>query len=439
MRIGIVTESFPPEVNGVANSVLRVAEHLVARGHHPLVIAPQPATGRPSTGRTSTGRTSTGRPVTGRPVTGQPATGFRADPQHGFPVVRVRSVPFPGYPSVRLGLASLAIERELLGHRADLVHLASPFFLGALGSRSARRLRLPVVAVYQTDVPGYARAYHWGPLAEAAAWRWLRRLHNAADRTLAPSTPSIERLAAHGVQRIWMWGRGVDVQRFSPSARSDPLRQALAPGGEVLAGYVGRLAPEKQVELLAGVAALPGVRLIIVGGGPAGARLRRLMPSAVFLGQHRGDQLARIFASLDVFVHSGCHETFGQTIQEAAASGLPVVAPAVGGPVDLVEDGVTGSLVPPGDADALTAATQRLAADRGARAAMGRAARQRVLARSWTALGDELIGHYAAVLGGPGGCLAGELAGDQRDAVPPRDLLVGGQVGRARLGVVDLG
>jgi phosphatidylinositol alpha 1,6-mannosyltransferase len=110
------------------------------------------------------------------------------------------------------------------------------------------------------------------------------------------------------------------------------------------------------------------VRLVIVGSGPAEPRLRKLMPSAVFLGQHRGEQLARIFASLDVFVHSGCHETFGQTIQEAAASGLPVVAPAVGGPVDLVEDGVTGCLVTPGDRDALTSATQRLAADPLARA-----------------------------------------------------------------------
>ena len=128
----------------------------------------------------------------------------------------MRSVPFPGYRSVRLGLASRAIRRALLGHRAELVHLASPFFLGAQGSRSARRLRLPVVAVYQADVPGYARAYHWGRVAEAAAWGWLRGIHNAADRTLAPSTPSIERLAAHGVQRVWMWGRGVDTQRFSP-------------------------------------------------------------------------------------------------------------------------------------------------------------------------------------------------------------------------------
>jgi phosphatidylinositol alpha 1,6-mannosyltransferase len=436
VRIGIVTESFPPDVNGVAHSVLRVAEHLVSRGHQPLVIAPQPAAGRPAAGQPSTGQLAARDPAAEDPAAEDPVAVFPADTQHAFPVIRVRSVPFPGYRSVRLGLASPAIQRALLAHRAELVHLASPFFLGALGSRSARRLRLPVVAVYQTDVPGYARAYHWGRLAEAAAWRWLRDIHNAADRTLAPSTGSIERLTAHGVQRVWLWGRGVDTQLFSPAARSAPLRRSLAPGGEVLAGYVGRLAPEKQVELLAGVAGLPGVRLVVVGGGPAEARLRRLMPSAVFLGQRRGDELARIFASLDVFVHSGCHETFGQTIQEASASGLPVVAPGVGGPLDLVDDGVTGCLVPPGDADALAAATQRLAADPRARAAMGRAARQRVLARSWTALGDQLIGHYAAVLGER--CpLAGELAGEQGDAVAPGDLLAGGQVGRARLGVVN--
>jgi phosphatidylinositol alpha 1,6-mannosyltransferase len=159
-----------------------------------------------------------------------------------------------------------------------------------------------------------------------------------------------------------------------------------------------RLATEKRVDLLAPESQLPGVRLIIVGSGPAEARLRGLMPRAVFLGPHGGEQLARIFASLDVFVHSGCHETFGQTIQEAAASGLPVVAPAVGGPVDLVDDGVTGCLVPPGEAGALASAVARLAADPAARAAQGQAGRQRVSARSWAALGDALLGHYAAVL-----------------------------------------
>jgi phosphatidylinositol alpha 1,6-mannosyltransferase len=124
------------------------------------------------------------------------------------------------------------------------------------------------------------------------------------------------------------------------------------------------------------------------------------MPAAVFLGQRHGDDLAQIYASLDVFVHAGSHETFGQTLQEAAASGLPVVAPAAGGPLDLVQDGVTGYLVAPGSAAALEAAVARLCADRTLRAVMGAAARKKVLGRSWSALGDELIGHYTAVLAG---------------------------------------
>jgi phosphatidylinositol alpha 1,6-mannosyltransferase len=238
-------------------------------------------------------------------------------------------------------------------------------------------------------------------VGEAAAWRWLRRIHNASDRTLAPSTASAANLRAHGVQRVWLWGRGIDTERFSPARRSLHLRHELAPGGQVLVGYVGRLAPEKRVDLLGQVAAMPGVRLIIVGGGPAGDALRRALPQAVFLGPRHGTELATIYASLDVFVHGGACETFGQTLQEAAASGLPVVAPAAGGPLDLVDDGHTGYLVAPGDAEALAGAVARLAGNPGLRAAMGRAGRERTASRSWPALGDQLIAHYSAVVGGP--------------------------------------
>jgi phosphatidylinositol alpha 1,6-mannosyltransferase len=369
VRIAIVTESFAPDVNGVAHRVLRVAEHLVRRGHQPLVIAPAPVRG---------------------PV---PATG-----QWPYPVVRVPSLPMPGYPGFRLGLPSGKLRRAFAGHQPDLVHLASPFVLGARGAVTARRLGLPVVAVYQTDLPGYARAYHTGALGEAIAWRRLRAIHNGADRTLAPSTASAASLHARGVPQVWLWGRGVDTGRFTPTARCAAMRRSLAADGEVLVGYVGRLATEKRVDLLADVARLPGTRLVIVGSGPAEAAVRRALPTAVFLGQRGGQELARIYASLDIFVHSGCCETFGQTIQEAAASGLPGVAPAAGGPLDLVVDGITGFLVPPGDQAALAAAVARLVADPALRAAAGRAAREKVQARSWAALGDALIGHYAAVL-----------------------------------------
>jgi phosphatidylinositol alpha 1,6-mannosyltransferase len=370
MRIAIITESFAPDLNGVANCVQRVADHLVRRGHQPLIIAPEPAA---------------------------PAAGARPGP-FPYPVERVPSVSLPGYPGFRLGLPSRAIKAALTRHRTDLVHLASPVFLGATGRTVTRHLGLPAIAVYQTDIPAYARAYGWHGAGEAAAWRWLRRIHNGAERTLAPSSAVMTQLREHGFERLWLWGRGVDLDCFGPGHRCDDLRRELAPNGEVLAGYVGRLATEKRVDLLAGVAGLPGVRLVVVGGGPAAGALRERMPTAVFLGEQRGAQLARTYASLDVFVHSGPHETFGQTLQEAAASRLPVVAPAAGGPLDLVEHGVTGTLVQPGDGAAIAAAVARLAADPGLRAAQGRAGQRSVQGRTWAALGDTLISHYTAVL-----------------------------------------
>ncbi|OLB77460.1 MAG: glycosyl transferase family 1 [Actinobacteria bacterium 13_2_20CM_2_71_6] len=370
MRVAIITESFPPDINGVAHSVVRVAEHLVARGHLPLVIAPEPASG--------TARVAGKLP---------------------YPVVRVPSVPMPGYPSFRLGLPSRRLPEALLAHGTDLVHLASPFFLGARGSAVSQRLQIPHVAVYQTDIPAYASAYKMRGIGEAAAWRWLRGIHNAADRTLAPSTASATALHAHGIERVWLWRRGVDTVRFDPRHRSAAVRRALAPNNEILIGYVGRLAVEKRVDLLAPIAKLPGARLVIIGGGPAEPMLRKALPGAVFLGSRQGSQLTRLYASLDVFVHSGPYETFGQTLQEAAASGVPVVAPAAGGPMDLVAHGETGYLVPPLSAGALADAAATLAGSADLRRAFGTAARAMVLSRSWSAVGDQLIDHYRAVLG----------------------------------------
>jgi phosphatidylinositol alpha 1,6-mannosyltransferase len=370
MRIAIITESFPPDVNGVAHCVVRVAENLVRKGHHPLVIAPESA-----------------------------RAASAADAQFPYPVERVPSVPLPGYPTFRIGLPTPRTRRAIARHGTQLVHLASPVALGAWGSHVARAMNLPVVAVYQTDLPNYARAYRLGAFTEAFAWRWLRDIHNAAGRTLAPSSVTADDLLAHGMERVWLWGRGVDTERFHPAHRDERLRAELAPGGEVIVGYVGRLAAEKRVDLLASVAGLPGVRLAVTGGGPMEEELREALPSAAFLGTRHGEDLARIYASLDVFVHTGPFETFGQTIQEAAASGLPTIAPAAGGPLDLVDEGVTGFLVPPGDGDALAAAVGKLTSDPALRSRFGEAARRRVLNRSWPALVDELIDHYAAVLG----------------------------------------
>lgn len=366
MKIAYVTESFLPDANGMAGTAARVASELTAAGHQPLVIAPGPARGS-----------------------------IRPDGALSYPVERVPSIALPLYQGFRVGLPTARVRALIMAHRAEMVHLAGPVVLGA----AASRLDLPVVAVYATDMAAYARSYHLGPLAEAASWRYMRRIHNSAERTLAPSSATAAQLLTHGFEHVFVWGRGVDTARFDPAKRDDDLRIWLAPAGEVLVGYVGRLAPEKRLDLLAHVTRLAGARLVIIGAGPAAAAARRALPGAVFLGQRGGDELARLYASLDIFVHPGPHDTFGNTLQEAAASGLPVVAPAAGGPLDLVDHGRTGFLVTPGDAHALAAAIQVLAADSDLRARQGVAARLAVLGRSWPARCAELVSHYDAVLG----------------------------------------
>ncbi|MGV9503012.1 glycosyltransferase family 4 protein [Streptomyces sp. NPDC003642] len=368
MRVVIVTESFPPDVNGVAHCALQTARHLVERGHAPVVVAPAPAPGN------------------------------KPDASAPCPVVHVPSLPLPGYPQVRVALPSRRLAATLVEHRADVVHLASPFVLGVRGMAAAARLGIPAVAVYQTDLAGYARTYMGA--GEAAAWRRIRSVHGAADLTLAPSSAALHDLRTHGVPRVELWPRGVDTERFRPDRRDETLRRELAPDGELIVGYVGRLAPEKQVELLAGACGLDGVRVVIVGDGPSRPSLEQALPGAVFLGRRTGDDLARVFASLDLFVHTGPFETFCQTVQEAMASGLPVVAPAAGGPLDLVAHGHTGLLVPPRDADAVREAVRALADEPALRAAFGAAGRATVEGRTWAAVGDRLIGHYTDVLAG---------------------------------------
>jgi phosphatidylinositol alpha 1,6-mannosyltransferase len=366
MRVVIVTESFPPDVNGVAHCALQTARHLVDRGHAPLVVAPATA------------------------------AGHGPDALAPCPVVRVPSLPLPGYPQVRVALPSRRVAAAITEHRADIVHLASPFILGVRGMAAAARLGVPAVAVYQTDLAGYARTYVGA--GESTAWRRIRSVHAAADRTLAPSSAALHDLEAHGVPRVRLWPRGVDTVRFRPEHRDEALRRELAPNGELIVGYVGRLAPEKQVELLAGACGLEGVRVVIVGDGPSETTLREALPGAVFLGRRTGDELARIFASLDVFAHTGPFETFCQTVQEAMASGVPVVAPAAGGPLDLVAHGRTGLLVPPRDGAAVRDAVWALAVDPTLRDAYGAAGRATVEGRTWAAVGDQLIDHYADVL-----------------------------------------
>jgi len=367
VRVAIVAESFLPNVNGVSNSVLRVLEHLRRTGHEALVIAPDNPPGQP-----------------------------RADRVHdGIRVHRVPSRMFPKVTTLPLGVPMPRMVSVLRGFDPDVVHLASPALLGYGGVKAARWLGVPTVAVYQTDVPGFAASYGI-PLTTRAAWAWFRHLHTLADRTLAPSSVTMESLVAQRFPRVHKWARGVDVLRFAPSARSEGLRQHWSPAGKPIVGFVGRLAPEKHVERLIALAANDSVQLVIVGDGIDQTKLQSAMPTAVFTGALYGEELSAAYASMDVFVHTGEHETFCQVVQEALASGLPVIAPDAGGPRDLVAPYRTGLLLPVNEFEArLPAAVGHLLAERHRYAP---AARRSVLGRSWPVICDELLGHYEAVL-----------------------------------------
>jgi phosphatidylinositol alpha 1,6-mannosyltransferase len=303
---------------------------------------------------------------------------------------------FPKVTSLPLGVPTPQMLRALRGFEPDVVHLASPALLGYGGVLAARRLDVPSVAVFQTDVAGFAACYGIG-VASRAAWAWTRHLHSFADRTLAPSTSAMENLAAHRVPRVHHWARGVDMTGFAPSARDEALRRRWSPDGKPIVGFVGRLAPEKQVQRLAALASNGSVQLVLVGDGIDRAKLQTAMPSAVFTGALYGAELSAAYASMDVFVHTGEHETFCQAVQEALASGLPVIAPDAGGPRDLVTSWRTGLLLPVGDFEArLPEAVAHLIDERPR---YSPAARRSVLQRSWPAICDQLLEHYDAVQG----------------------------------------
>ena len=366
MRVAVVSESFLPTVNGVTTSVARVLEHLQRRGHEALVIAP--AAGSPSE--------------------------YAGAAVHEVPAVLYRRFP--------VGIPTPLVHRTLADFAPDVVHAASPFLLGAHAIGEASRLGIPSVAVFQTDVAGYARRNRLGA-AEGFAWRVVNLVHDKADLTLAPSSAAMSDLAAAGVQRLARWGRGVDLDGYHPRTRFEPevaqLRRSWAPNDELIVGYVGRLAPEKQVEAFSALRGVPGIRIVIVGGGPSESSVRRALAGmpVTFTGPLHGRELARAYAAFDVFAHTGAEETFGQTIQEAQASGTPVIAPRSGGPIDLIEHGVSGLLTDPDDPRSLARAVTALTGDAGRRARLGEAGRRSVLGRTWESLGDQLLSHYESV------------------------------------------
>lgn len=363
MRVAIVTESFLPRTDGVVRTVVEFLHYLRTHEHQALVFAAGP------------GPTS----------------------YAGYEIVRVRGVPFPLYPALTIAPFSRCMLHKLRAWEPEVIHLASPFVLGVQGRLTGRALGVPVAAHYQTDVARYANHFRLGPLAGLAR-RHLVHLHNGCQVNYAP-TPSVRRdLLAQGVREVEVLGRGVDGRLFHPDRRSPDLRRSLLHDGEhTLFLYVGRLSGEKNLESLAPmIAALPGSRLVLVGEGPRRpaleAHFRGLRAS--FLGLKQGEELAAIYASADVFVFPSLTETFGQVVQEAMASGLPVLAYRAGGVQDLLRDGWEGYLCPPGDSAHWLETARLLAGDGWLRGRLGARGRASAAERTWDAIFDRLLRDY---------------------------------------------
>jgi phosphatidylinositol alpha 1,6-mannosyltransferase len=375
LRLALFTDTYAPQVNGVARTLQRLAAAVLSRGGAVRL--------------------------------------FTTDDPEAAPAPEV--VRFPGrafwaYPQLRLAWPPReAVRQELLAFAPTLVHAATEFGVGLAGRRAALELGLPLVTSYHTNFTSYAEHYHLGFLAHPG-WQYLRWFHGGASRTFCPTHAIRRELEGRGFANVGVWSRGVDGARFAPAYRSAALRGELEAGDDtVVVGYVGRLALEKGLPVA--VAAMrrvmarhPGrVRFLVVGDGPYEATMRaEAPPGTTFLGRLAGDRLAAAYASCDLFLFPSTTDTFGNVLLEAMASGVPVVGADVGPTRELLAPD-RGWLVPPGDAEALAAQVDALVQSPervrdGAARAFAFAATQR-----WEAVWTALFGAYAEVMARHGG------------------------------------
>ena len=360
-RVAVVTESFLPQINGVTNSVIRVLETLKQNEIEAIVISPTTV----------------------------------SEKHLGFEVFTTPNLPLFQFP---VAFPSLKVAKLLDEFQPDVVHVAAPFMLGAQAISWAAKNNVPSVAIYQTDVAGYLERYNLA-FARPAMEKVVANIHALATLNLAPTQASAASLRQIGVTNVEVWGRGVDLDLFTPSNALDPktleLRTKLVRPGNHLIGFVGRLAAEKQVHRMAELLEIPNTDFLVVGDGPERPKLEALFGSRVrFLGALTGLDLARAYAAMDIFVHFGTEETFGQTIQEAMATGLVVVAPDSGGPRHLINHRQNGFLVNHLAADHYRETVSEIVGNKALQIQTSEAAVRSVQGRSWIANNAKLLRYY---------------------------------------------
>ncbi|MCE8020917.1 glycosyltransferase family 1 protein [Halomonas sp. MCCC 1A11036] len=368
MRICLVSETWAPEINGVAHTLTQLSHELQARGMALQLIRPQPADGSAS----------------------EPTPGIQAE-------LRVRGMSIPGYRAVRIGIpAGRRIQRLWQAQRPDVVYLATQGPLGWSARRVARRLGIPLVAGWHTNFDHYCGDYGV-PWLAPLLMRGLRHFHNGCQANLVPTRQQADDLASHGFERLEVMGRGIDQTRFSPGLRCAELRRCWGVDEHSpVALHVGRLAAEKNLTLLretlhAMRSARPDMAQVIVGDGPARRSLEKALPEVHFTGFISPKDLARHYASADMFLFPSLSETWGNVVPEAMASGLAVVAYRHAAAAELIDSGTNGVTVTAGNAEAFRDAAVALCQHPARYAQMGRAAHLRSQACRWPAIADKFL------------------------------------------------
>lgn len=374
LRICIVTETFPPEVNGVAMTLGRIVEGLLRRGHAVQVV-------RPRQPRERTDQTPT-----------------------GLDEVLSKGVALPSYGELRFGLPSKNRLLKLWAEkRPDIVHVVTEGPLGWSAVAAARKLQLPVTSSFHTNFHSYSQHYGMG-LLKTPIETYLRKLHNRTQATMVPTRAMVHDLQNRGYRNVALLSRGVETGLFNPARRSQALRDSWGVGpDDLVLMLVGRLAREKNVGLAVSAfravqARVPGAKLVLVGDGPLRKQLEESCPDAIFAGVRKHHDLAAHYASADIFVFPSLTETFGNVVVEALASGLAVVAYAHAAALELVVSGRNGVLAAPGDEFAFTDACTALASDPLRRSVVRAAAAPSVAHLDWEAIHDSFVATLSGVL-----------------------------------------
>lgn len=372
MRIAIFTDTFTPQVNGVAKTFQRYTEYLEKNSIPFKIFVPETS---------------------------------KDDDLFSNQIHRFTSLPFFLYPECRIALPNLVhIKKQLQEFKPDIIHIATPFNIGWAGSYYGKKLNIPVVGSYHTHFDQYLKYYDLQFLSKWL-WKYMRWFHRPFLKTFTPSEETKQQVIQHGIQNVHIWSRGVDCEKFHPNIDKNEVREKYKIKEKYVLSYVGRLAPEKDLDILVNISkSLPEhiskqIRWLVIGEGPMKSELENQAPdNMTFTGYQKGNSLSKLYASSDLFIFPSTTETFGNVVLEALACGTPAIGANAGGVKEIIKHNKTGFLCKPRGTDDFVTNITNLLQDPVKLKDMSYEARKEALSRSWNAIFEDLLFHYEEVI-----------------------------------------